>query len=162
MDFERSYLFRNATLISCPLFSSKLDSPVIKTLERHECLTNVLITGKSNFDERNLQLVRVAFVKSNFLHKPYFNFQAKTTILTGIGLHFGFMIAERDCSELTTATKYMWYATLSRACLNLSHFHVSIKMTPHFETYVLSSSYTALILDRAWGRNLKLRGPIVT
>ena len=57
------------------------------------------------------------------------------------------MIADRDHSELTTATKYMRHATLSRACLNLSHFHVSIKMTPHFEVYVLRSTYTSLILD---------------
>ena len=78
----------------------------------------------------------------------YFNFQAKTAILVGMyKLHFGFMIAERDHSELMTATKYMWHATLNRACLNLSHFHVSIKMTPHFEVYVLRSTYTALILD---------------
>ena len=33
--FLRSYLFKNEPLISCPFLSSKLDSPVIKTLERH-------------------------------------------------------------------------------------------------------------------------------
>ena len=43
-----------------PFFSSKLDSPEIKTLERHslnvkKCLSNVLITGESNFDEKNGQ-----------------------------------------------------------------------------------------------------------
>ena len=41
-------------------FPSKLDFPVIKTLERHffklsECLSYVLITGESNFDEKNVQ-----------------------------------------------------------------------------------------------------------
>ena len=40
--------------------SSKLDSPGIKTLERHslnvkKCLSNILIPGESNFDERNGQ-----------------------------------------------------------------------------------------------------------
>ena len=41
-------------------FSSKLDYPVIKTLERHfftlsECLFNVLISGESNLDEKKGQ-----------------------------------------------------------------------------------------------------------
>ena len=66
----------NEPLISCPFLSSKLDSPVIKTLERHYfyidenqfpvnifLIVDVLSTGESNFDERNGQLVRVAFVK---------------------------------------------------------------------------------------------------
>ena len=35
MDFLRSYFFKNEPLISCPFLSSKLDSPEIKTLERH-------------------------------------------------------------------------------------------------------------------------------
>ena len=53
-------------------FSSKLDFPVIKTLERDfftlsEWNSNVLITGKSNFDEKSGQLVRVAFVKKLLL-----------------------------------------------------------------------------------------------
>ena len=53
MDFLRSYVQLN---ISWPFLSSKLDSSVIKTLERHslkKCLSNVLITGESNFDVRN-------------------------------------------------------------------------------------------------------------
>ena len=55
MDFFRSYLFKNEPLISYPFLSSKLDSPVIKTLERHslnvkKCLSNVLITGEYNLD----------------------------------------------------------------------------------------------------------------
>jgi hypothetical protein len=49
MDFVRSYFLKNETLGSCPFLSSKLDSPVMKLLER----PNVLITGVSNFDERN-------------------------------------------------------------------------------------------------------------
>ena len=53
-------------------FLSKLDSLVIKTLERHfftfsECLSNVLITRESNFDENNgqsnVQLIRGSFLK---------------------------------------------------------------------------------------------------
>ena len=51
MDFLRSF-FLNEALISSAFLSSKLDSPVIKTLERHslnvkKCLSNVLITGES-------------------------------------------------------------------------------------------------------------------
>ena len=51
-----------------------LDSPVVKTLERHfftlsDCLSNVLITGKSNFDERNVQLIRGSFLKKLLLKK---------------------------------------------------------------------------------------------
>ena len=54
-----------APLFSCPLLSSKLDSPVIKILERHSLelknpLSNVLITGQSNLDERSGQLNRGA------------------------------------------------------------------------------------------------------
>ena len=50
-------------LLIFSLITTKLDCPVIKTLERHfftlsECLSNVLITtGESNFDERNVQLI---------------------------------------------------------------------------------------------------------
>ena len=56
MDFFRSYFFKNEPLFSCPFLSSKLDSPIIKTLERHSLnlkkfLSNVLITGESNIDE---------------------------------------------------------------------------------------------------------------
>ena len=35
MNFLWSYFFKNEPLISCPFLSSKLDSPVMKTLERH-------------------------------------------------------------------------------------------------------------------------------
>ena len=61
MDFFRSYYFKNELRM-------KLDSPVIKTLERRfftlsHCLSNVLITGKSNFDEINGQLIRGSFLK---------------------------------------------------------------------------------------------------
>ena len=35
MDFLRTYFFKNEPLISCSFLSSKLDSPVIKTLEGH-------------------------------------------------------------------------------------------------------------------------------
>jgi hypothetical protein len=49
MDFVRSYFLKNETLCSCPLLSTKLDSLVMKLLER----PIVLITGVSNFDERN-------------------------------------------------------------------------------------------------------------
>ena len=52
MDFLRSHFFKNEPLISCPLLSSKLDSPIIKTLDRHSLneknlLSNILITEKS-------------------------------------------------------------------------------------------------------------------
>ena len=68
MDFVKSYFFTNETLGSWTLFSLKLDSPVIKTLEipfftLSECLSNVLITGESNFNEKSVQLPRVSFVK---------------------------------------------------------------------------------------------------
>ena len=35
MGFVRSYFITNETLGSCPFLSSKLDSPVIKTLKRY-------------------------------------------------------------------------------------------------------------------------------
>ena len=59
MDFVRSYYFTNETLVSWTLFSQRLDSTVIKTLETHfftlsERVSNVLITGESNFDEKSV------------------------------------------------------------------------------------------------------------
>ena len=63
-----------APLFSCPLLSSKLDSPVIKILERHSLklknpLSNVLIKGESNFDERSGQLNRDAYILKLLLTK---------------------------------------------------------------------------------------------
>ena len=64
MDFLRTYFFKNEPLISWTFLgtflSSKLDSPVIKTLEGHslnlkKSFSDVLITGESNFDDRNVQ-----------------------------------------------------------------------------------------------------------
>ena len=56
MDVLRSYVFKNEPLISCPILSSKLDSPVIKKLERltqcKKSVSNVLITEKCNLDEK--------------------------------------------------------------------------------------------------------------
>ena len=55
-----------APLFSYPLLSSKLDSPLIKTLEKgfffnlSECLSNILITEEFNLDERSGQLNRGA------------------------------------------------------------------------------------------------------
>ena len=68
MDFVRSYFFTNETLGSWTLSSSKVNSPVIKTLKSHffelsECFSNVLITGESNFDENSVQLLRGSFLK---------------------------------------------------------------------------------------------------
>ena len=57
MDYLRSYFFKNEPLISCPFFSSKLDS------QSKKCLSNVLISGESDFDERNEQLIRGSFLK---------------------------------------------------------------------------------------------------
>ena len=55
MDFVRSYFFTNETLGNW-------------TLERHffklsECLSNVLTVVESEFDERNVQLIRGSLVK---------------------------------------------------------------------------------------------------
>ena len=74
--FLRSYFFTNEPLISCPFLSFKLDSPVIKikTLERHslrakKSFSNVLITGESNLDERNGQLIRGSFLNYSWIYK---------------------------------------------------------------------------------------------
>ena len=50
--FLRSYFFKNEPLISCPLLSSKLDSPAIKTLERHSL--NVKKSAHQCFDFRRI------------------------------------------------------------------------------------------------------------
>ena len=60
MDFLRRCFFKNEPLIGWAFLSSKLDFPVIKTLERNSLnvkkyLCNILIIGESNFDERNGQ-----------------------------------------------------------------------------------------------------------
>ena len=56
MDSVRSYLFTNETLGIWTLFSEKIDSPVIKTLETH------FFTRESNFDGKSVKLPRVSFV----------------------------------------------------------------------------------------------------
>ena len=75
-DFVRSYFNKNEALGSWTLFSSKLDFPGIKTLETHalnvkKCVTNVLISGESNFDEKCVQ-PQISFVKkylfTKFIH----------------------------------------------------------------------------------------------
>ena len=66
--------------VSWTFLSSKLDSPVIKTLERHfftlsGCLSNILIIEESDFDERNGQMPNVSFVRKyvpNFFQNPNF------------------------------------------------------------------------------------------
>jgi hypothetical protein len=68
MDFLRSSFLKDEPLISCPSLSPNSNYPVIKTLERHfftlsECLSNLLITGESNLDEENGQLIRGSFLK---------------------------------------------------------------------------------------------------
>ena len=41
---------------------------------KKKCLSNVLISGESNFDKRNAQQIRGSFLKrNNFLQNPYFN-----------------------------------------------------------------------------------------
>ena len=79
MDFERSYLLTNETLGSCPFLSSKLYS-VIKTLERHfftlsECLSNVLITGESNLDER---------IGQSFVRKEVISYKIGILVIWGL------------------------------------------------------------------------------
>ena len=68
MDFLGSYFFKDEPLISCSFLSSKLDSHVIKTLERHSfnvknCLSYVLINGESNFDESNVKEMFNCFIR---------------------------------------------------------------------------------------------------
>ena len=46
MDFLRNYFFKNEPLISCSFISSKLDSTVIKTLERHSLNVKKFKGGK--------------------------------------------------------------------------------------------------------------------
>ena len=74
-NYKKKIVFCKKILLSecnsdqLPISSSKLDFPVIKNIGKtltqckKKCLSNVLITGKSNFDERNGQLVIVAFGK---------------------------------------------------------------------------------------------------
>ena len=64
MDFLGNYFFKNEPLISWPFRSSELDSSVIKTLERDSLnvkkfLSNVLITGESNFDDQRFILKEI-------------------------------------------------------------------------------------------------------
>ena len=58
MEFVRSFFFTNETLGSCHFFHQ--NKIVIKTITqcKKKCLSNVLISGESNFDEINGQLIR--------------------------------------------------------------------------------------------------------
>ena len=88
-DFVRSYFNKNEALGSWTLFSSKLDFPGIKTLETHalnvkKCVTNVLISGESNFDEKCVQpqsfiCEEVSFYK---IHTLTINPEIKSDILS--------------------------------------------------------------------------------
>ena len=72
------------------IFSSKIDSPVIKTLERIRFFSNQNIgEGESNFDNKyvekvfNLcstcvQLVRDSSFRNDLLQNPYFKSQLRT------------------------------------------------------------------------------------
>ena len=58
------------------IFSLKLDSPVIETLERlhvKKCLSNALITGESNFDVKKCSTYeRFILTEIASLKNPYF------------------------------------------------------------------------------------------
>ena len=56
---ERYYIFNYIEGDFQNLRLAKLDFPLIKTLERQ----NVLITGESNFDERNFHVISGSFLK---------------------------------------------------------------------------------------------------
>ena len=84
MDFLRSYFFKNQPLISSAFFSSKIDSPVIKTLERQsldvkKCLYRMQILGLSGiyFDAVVLE------VKKNLLlfHKSKYSVRKKIILI---------------------------------------------------------------------------------
>ena len=61
--FKKLFLYKSVA----HFFHPKLDSPVIKILEKNfilsDCLSNVLITWESNLDERNGLLIRDSFLK---------------------------------------------------------------------------------------------------
>ena len=85
MEFLRSYFIKNKPLSSWTLFSSNLDSSS-KLLESHfkhfakssEWLSNVLITGESNFDEKSVQLpyfsnsIYVRMYVTSIVEKSYY------------------------------------------------------------------------------------------
>ena len=71
-NFVTSNFNMYAPLFRCPLLSSKLDSPVIKTLEsgffKFEWVPHQYfdLTGESNLDERSGQLNRGAYILDTF------------------------------------------------------------------------------------------------
>ena len=83
---------------SLTFFSSKLDSPVIKTLERIRFFSNQNIgEGESNFDEKNVeevfnlcsicvQLVRVSSFRNDLLQNPYFSHSPVSGFLCEIAI----------------------------------------------------------------------------
>jgi hypothetical protein len=75
MDFLKSYFFKNKPLISCPFLSSKLDSPLIKTLERHSLNVKKVFWLQDNLILRK-EMDNWSVVHSwrnNFLKNPYSN-----------------------------------------------------------------------------------------
>ena len=60
MNFFRSYFFKNEPLICCPFLSSKLDSPIIKTLHRHSLNVKKICSPMFWFQE-NLILMKEMF-----------------------------------------------------------------------------------------------------
>jgi hypothetical protein len=59
MDFVRSYFFTNEILGSWTLFSSKLDSPVIKTLETPSLNVKKFIIRPKSLKAINLNFCRI-------------------------------------------------------------------------------------------------------
>ena len=120
MDFLRRYFLKNEPLISCPFLSSKLDSPVIKTLERHfftlcKCLFDVLITGESNLNERNGQLIR-----GSFLNFKEITTQRINNLETWNKFHlaklacksFNFLFSKPSCTIQTVALDFCFLSWL--------------------------------------------------
>ena len=68
MDFLRSYFFKNEPLDQLPISFIKIrfscNQNIGETLTRcKKSVSNVLITGESNFDEINGQLIRGSYLK---------------------------------------------------------------------------------------------------
>ena len=84
--FVKVWIFSEVIFLRMNLWSVELDSPAIKTLERHfftlsECLSNVLISRDSNFDEKNGQEMfnwsEVHSWNNNFLKNPLFSIKVE-------------------------------------------------------------------------------------
>ena len=141
MDFLRNYFFKNEALISWAFISSKLDFPVIKTLERHSL--NV---------KKNISLM--FWLQENYSPIPA---PLLSVIEPGIFLHdltFGLCFGLEGCEDNFDMPLFYLYAIELEERKNVRnichvypwHFRIFLLLSSFFLTYYVSFTFSDFYL----------------